>query len=55
MQSCKELKEGDVIKLRTNKENSVFLYENENPYNNATSFIVLFLFGVFLIYMGFKK
>lgn len=53
--SCKELKEGEIIRLRTNKDNSVFLYENENPYNELTSTIILLLFGVFLIYYGFKK
>jgi len=52
---CDKLKEGDIIKLKTNEDNSVFLYEYENPYNNMISFILLFLFGVFLIYMGFKK
>ncbi len=53
--SCKELKEGDIIKLKTNKDNNIFLYEHENPYKNMSSLILLFLFGVFLIYMGFKK
>lgn len=52
---CDELKEGDFIRMRTNKKNSVFLYENENPYYNLISIIILFLFGVFLIYYGFKK
>lgn len=53
--SSKELNEGDIIKLKTNKENSAFLYENENPINELTSTILLSLFGIFLIYMGFKK
>lgn len=53
--TCKELNEGDTIKLKTNQGNSVFLYERENPYNDMVSFILLFLFGVFLIFMGFKK
>jgi hypothetical protein len=52
---CKELKIGQTIRLKTNSENSVFLYENENPYKNMFSSILLFLFGIFLIYMGFKK
>lgn len=53
--TCKELKEGDVIKLKTNNDNDVFLYEHENPNENLVSIILLFLFGLFLIFMGFKK
>lgn len=53
--SCRELSEADTIKLKTNRDNSVFLFENENPYNDMVSFVLLFLFGVFLIYMGYKK
>lgn len=53
--SCKELNEGDTIRLKTNQDSSVFLYERENPYNEMVSIIILILFGVFLIYMGFKK
>ena len=53
--SCRELNEGETIRLKTNKDNSVFLYEKENPYNDRVYFIILFLFGIFLIYMGFKK
>ncbi len=53
--SCRELNEGDTIRLKTNQDNSVFLYERENPYNERFSTIILLLFGIFLIYMGFKK
>lgn len=52
---CKELKEGDIIMLKTNQDNSIFLYEHENPYKNLSSFVLIFLFGILLIYMGFKK
>lgn len=53
--SCKKLKEGDNIRLKTNQVNSVFLYEQENPFNDMVSIIFLLLFGVFLVYMGYKK
>ena len=53
--SCRELNEGEIIRLKTNQENSFFLYENENPYNDTVAFVVLFFFGVFLIYKGVKK
>lgn len=53
--SCKELNAGDTIWLKTNKDNSVFLYERENPYYDMVSFILLFLFGIFLLYMGLRK
>jgi len=53
--SCRELNVGDTIRLKTNKDNSVFLYESENPYNDRVYTIILLLFGIFLIYMGFKK
>jgi hypothetical protein len=52
---CDKLKEGDIIKLKTNDDNTVFLYEHENPYNNAIYFTLLIFFGLFLLYMGFKK
>lgn len=51
----KELREGDIIRLKTNINNDVFLYEQENPYINTFSFIMLFLFGIYLIYNGFKR
>jgi hypothetical protein len=53
--SCKELNEGDVIRLKTNIENDVFLYEFENPYTNTISFGILLIFGFYLLFMGFKK
>jgi len=53
--TCRQLKEGSVIKLKTNANHTVFLYLNENPFKNSVSFFILNLFGLFLIYMGFKR
>jgi len=52
---CDELKEGDIIRMKTNEDNSVFLYESESPYNDFISTLLLLLFGVILIYKGFKR
>jgi hypothetical protein len=53
--SCKDMNEGDIIKLKTNDDSSIFLFENEYPYNDTIAIFLLFSFGIFLIYMGFKK
>jgi hypothetical protein len=52
---CKELNVGETLKLKTNSNNSVFLYENENPYSNLISSFVLLGFGLFLLILGLKK
>lgn len=53
--SCKKLKVGNSIRMKTNQDNSVFLYEQENPFYDMVSIIFLLLFGVFLVYLGYKK
>lgn len=53
--SCKELNEGDILKLKTNQDHSVFLYQYENPYKDLYSLIILSLIGIGFIIWGILR
>ena len=41
-----DLKPGDKIKLITNNDNSIFLFEDENPIYEIISVLLILLFGI---------
>lgn len=51
---CKQLKRGDLIKLKTNAANSIFLYENEDPHDDLIACLFLFLAGALIFIYGLK-
>jgi hypothetical protein len=52
---CRSINAGDILKLKTNGDHSVFLYQNENPYLDLQSNILLGLMGLgFMIWGIFR-
>jgi len=50
--SCKELNVGDLLRLKTNRDHSVFLYQYENPYHDLQALIILAIMGLGFIIWG---
>ena len=53
--TCRELSVGDLLKLKTNRDHSVFLYQYENPYFDLQSLVILGLMGLGFIIWGILR
>jgi hypothetical protein len=49
-----DLKPGDKIKLITNNDNSIFLFEDENPIYKIISILLIFIFGIICFFKSCK-
>ncbi len=49
-----DLKPGDRIKLITNNDNSIFLFEDENPIYRIIPVILIFVFGTICFLKSYK-
>lgn len=52
---CDLLKNAKTIKLKTNSDNTIFVYINESVYSEFYFNFILLFIGIFIIYKGFKK
>ena len=52
---CQILKDSRVIKLKTNSDNSVFIFVDENINKEFIFKIVLLIIGLLICYKGIKK
>lgn len=52
---CDELKVGDYLPMRMNHDQTIFLFENENPYFDMIGTGILLLFGATLFVFGIRK
>lgn len=52
---CDLLKNTKTLSLKTNSDNTIFVYQDEGICSELYSNIVLMFIGIFIIYKGFKK
>ena len=53
--TCEDLKQRDTLKLLTDDKYERFLYPEYNPYKQVFSGLLIELFGIYILYLGFSK
>ena len=53
--TCEDLKQRDTLKLVTDDKYERFLYPEYNPYSQLFYGLLIELFGIYMLYLGFSK